>query len=440
MKHYVGHKIYCLHLGALLLVLLPPPPIEFPKTWDDYVYNFTNAPGRVPTFLYGPRLKKLDEKRSRLLLVRLLAPGQPAAMREKAIETLGYGAFTKAIPEIVAIAANTNEEDMLRYDAVNLGLRFMKDERAVDAAISFLHDRSRNVRLGALIALGGNGTDKAIRVLKQCLESGEERFHVIGALAETRNPVAGKIVFDLCPIESLSDASIACQYCGAMWACKVPEAQGTILTLMKRTDFDRQTATYVNEMAIWYFADFPRAEVSPFLLPYFGGTNASPSVGYYPILWAYATSPKIDEDVRAKLQVVARKIYPEGRFEVVDSAEKKRGTKSPGEIPDIIKAILQYEWEKRGRDRGWIENGVFLILDGKDPDASILAKFKGLPYPVRPGSEHKGLAFLSYFETEYFRWVNADQIIVGMDSDSYLVVRKGTQWVTVFPERSPVVP
>ena len=403
-------------------------------SWDQVIRDFNSLSSddlnRVEDA--GRKLIKLDEQRATTYLISSLPTNQPAEVRKRAIRAIAAGTIKAAIPQLIQIALNTNEVFDLRYTALNPGLQNMKDERAAQTAKRLLHDPERHIRIAAYWVLSGNPSNDGVKALGESLATCEPdlRGSVILALLHTGYPESARIVFDLVPLDQITD-SIAVPYCSIMTSYEFSAAQDTILKLMQRN-------ANVRLAALAYFERFPRVEVSPFILQFFESKNSPfrQSLEFYPMLWIYATSPNIAEDVRAKLRVLVQKFYPEAKFDNTEASQENRGATLNAEMPEIIKAVYRYEWEKPKTDlAGWMKKGFFLMLEGKDANPETLAKFNGLPFPVHPGSEYMDYGALMCFTTNTMRWVTGNQLLVrvglGGGEDIFLVVRKEGHWSTV---------
>ena len=79
----------------------------------------------------GRRLKELDPKRAAAFLIPFLAKTQPDGVRVKAIGALGWSSFHEAIPALSAIALDATDNEAIRAQALNPGLRYMKHPEAL---------------------------------------------------------------------------------------------------------------------------------------------------------------------------------------------------------------------------------------------------------------------------------------------------------------------
>jgi hypothetical protein len=130
-----------------------------PRTWDQVVVDFMAWPDAAHSDYEGRRLKELDRARAFSFLIPFLAKDQPISLRVKAIYALGWNAFHEAIPALTAIAQDETEDEYVRGEALNPGLRYMNRQEALSVARSLANHKSEHIHKNASWVISSYGTD-----------------------------------------------------------------------------------------------------------------------------------------------------------------------------------------------------------------------------------------------------------------------------------------
>lgn len=130
-----------------------------PRTWDQVVADFMAWPDSAHADYEGRRLKELDRERAVSFLIPLLAKDQPAGLRVKAMCAVGWNAFYEAIPALAAIAQDETEDEYVRGEALNPGLRYMQRQEALSVARSLANHKSERIRKNAFWVLSSHKAD-----------------------------------------------------------------------------------------------------------------------------------------------------------------------------------------------------------------------------------------------------------------------------------------
>lgn len=267
-------KYICLRLVICQLILISTPvawaSFEAPpdtRTWEQVTADFVKEQDARNSFhgKDGLRLKELDPKRAVEFLMPFLAKDRPLQMRMKAIGGLGQAAFQEAVPTLSKIAKDVTDDENVRAQALNPGLRYMNNPMAVEAAASVVADKSRAVRISAYWVLSDSGTEEAVKALEGRIQTKDLSFfelqNLIHALNFTKHPRAAMIIFANCDFQTLpNDESLLSAYSSAMEQSRIPEAQKTMLRIAQQPDC-RISAYY----ALLYFSSFPSEDVVPAL-------------------------------------------------------------------------------------------------------------------------------------------------------------------------------
>ena len=229
------------------------------RTWDEVVVHLQSpvVPGRWYASEDGKRLKELDEPCAAAFLMSLL--GTPH--RANAMEALGWGVFKEAIPALAAIALDKKAEN--RVLALNPGLRYMNDQRAIDTAKTLSTDDEPAVREAAYWVLSGHGTDEAVTTLQKRLKEGDAQktSELIYALNFSKHPRAGDIVFENSRWPKvINDESTLRAYALTMTNYSVVRASDRMLSVMENEN------SLIRFYALRYFGKFPRQEAAEAIL------------------------------------------------------------------------------------------------------------------------------------------------------------------------------
>lgn len=249
-------------VAALALSLAPPDT----RSWDQVAADFAarEAQSANDGMDDGHRLKELNPKQAVTFLTPFLAKDRPFGLRVKAIGALGWSSFQEAVPALSAIAKDETENESIRAQALNPGLRYMKSADAVATATSLATHKSDYIRGSAYWVLSDHATDSAIEVLSSRLRAKDKPLlgQLVYALYFSKHPKAGRIVFDLVDFTVLKDdQNLLEAYATTMEQYRIPEAQQHMLALAKQP-----TQSLPSYYALRYFASFPREEVVPALI------------------------------------------------------------------------------------------------------------------------------------------------------------------------------
>ena len=247
----------------------------------------------------GCRLKKLDPKRALTFLMPFLAKDRPLGLRVKAIGALGWSSLQDAVPALSVIAKDATESEQVRAMALNPGLRYMKSPEAVKTASSLAADQSKSIRGSAYWVLSDHGTDSAIEVLESRLRSNDRPLlkQLMYALAFSKHPRAGKIVFDLVDFPAIQhDEELLTAYSITMAQYSIAEAQQNMLDVAQQPG--RPLSSYY---ALCYFGSFPSEAVASVLIAYIEADR--PANDLYESVTRFINSPKLTEESRRKLSV-----------------------------------------------------------------------------------------------------------------------------------------
>ena len=177
------------------------------RTWDEVAHDCTSKDAQHANDgqYDGKRLKELDADRAVNFLLPFLQEDQPSGLRVKAIGALGWSSFHEAIPLLSAIALDDMEDDKIRQQALNPGLRYMNHRDAVSTAKSLVYDDSYGIRISSYWVLSGNGTDAAVSILQECISSKntDNLRDLIFALINSKHPRAGEIIFKNCTFDTI---------------------------------------------------------------------------------------------------------------------------------------------------------------------------------------------------------------------------------------------
>ncbi len=287
--------LLCSAETAFCLSIAPPDK----RTWEQVTADFIAREGQHANDgdYDGRRLKELDPKRAVSFLMPFLAKDCSFGLRVKAIGALGWSSFKEAVPALCAIAKDATDNEEVRAEALNPGLRYMKNPQAVETAASLAEDNSVRIRGSAYWVLSDHGTDKAVAVLEARLRSNDRPLfrQLIYALAFSKHPRAGQIVFDNCAFSTLQpDEELLRAYSIAMESYHVPEAQQNMLTVAQQPGHPL-SAYY----ALRYFSAFPRQDVVPALIARIEA--AKPVNDLYETVTQFIKSPKITDESKKTL-------------------------------------------------------------------------------------------------------------------------------------------
>ena len=281
--------------AAFAVVCYGPPD---KRTWEQVTANFAAREAEIANDgqYDGRRLKELDSKRGAAFLIPFLSKDQKYGVRVKAIGALGWASFQEAIPALSAIALDPSENDPIRGQVLNPGLRYMKHPEAVKTASALANDKSAYIRSGALWVLSNHGTDEAIEVLAARLRANDKPllWQLMNALTLSGHPRAGKIVFDLVDFAAVQkDEGQLVAYATAMAQYHIPEAQQNMLALAKQPDH------LLSEYVLQYFSAFPREDLVSKLVAHI---EADKDVSFlHTTVTEFIKSPKISPESKAKL-------------------------------------------------------------------------------------------------------------------------------------------
>ena len=244
------------------------------RSWDEVTHDFVTGPAdaAMDGGQDGQRLRELDPKRAAAFLLPFLTREQPHGLRLKAIKALGNGSFKEAIPALSAIAMDTTEAEDIRYSALNPGLRYMYHPEAIRTASALVNDKAFQVRSAAFWVLSDNGSDAAVSVLAERLrvKDPQDTIDLINAIAyaHSRNPKAGKILFDQYRFRDLvADEKLLIAYASAMSQCRIPDARQMMLEIALYPEEGPMTIRPTAcDYALGYFESFPCKEVVPVLI------------------------------------------------------------------------------------------------------------------------------------------------------------------------------
>ena len=242
-----------------------PAPDERP--WDQVIHSFesTHAQNANDGEWDGRRLLTIDRDKAITYLLSAIATNQADNIRLKATGALGWCNVTDGIPALVALALNETEPTSLRKSALNPGLRYMKDDRTLIAALPLATNGNEQIRSEAYWALSGNGTIQAIRGLDHALmrESPARKEEVIRALNYSENPLAGQVVLNYYATGELPDDERTMRsFANCMNTYRRAEAQHIMRPLCRDED------SLVALMALQYFGSFPNNDVAQDLITY----------------------------------------------------------------------------------------------------------------------------------------------------------------------------
>jgi hypothetical protein len=269
------------------------------RSWEQVTADFLAREGRHANDgeYDGRRLKELDARKAAAFLIPLLAKDQPYALRVKAIGALGWSSFQEAIPALSAIAMDASDNEEIRAEALNPGLRYMKHSEAVKTATALTADKSVRIRNGAYWVLSGHGTDDAIEVLAARLQAKDAPLieELINALTYSEHPRAGKLVFEHVDFSVLPhDEPHLSAYSIAMEHYRIPEARQNMLILAKQRDMPLSCF-----YALRYFGAFPREDVVPTLIAYIEAKK--PVNDLYETVTEFIKSPAVGKKSKSKL-------------------------------------------------------------------------------------------------------------------------------------------
>ncbi len=401
------------------------------RSWDEAVQLFTSSSPSLDIEYVGRKLKEVDEKKAAAYLIPLLATNQTAQLRKRAITAISGGAIKAAVPELIAIALDTNEAVDVRYAALNPGLRYMGDDRAVKTAKQLLHDPNGLIRIGSYCVLSGNPSDESVEALKNSLATCEpdHRYHLIWALCHTGRPETARIVFENCPLDWIANDDVARAYCGIMTRYAFSRAQENILKLIPRNDGS------VLYEALAYFEHFPRSEAAKYLMTYLGDEKRVlfGRLQTYPLLWSFYSSPKISAEIKAKLEPHILKSNPELEYLKINAPQKVIVERTV-EALNIYEAVfLHLIRDSASRAQS---HPFFLTVEGKDPSPDFLRRFRDKGMNVNPSSMFALSGF--YCHVDNCRWIDDNQVIVSGGhsnrSNLYLVIRKDGKWIVAKDE------
>lgn len=271
------------------------------RTWEEVVASFGQPRDYWDERDNGWRLKALDEERASDFLLPLL---QQNNRRYAAIDALGWGAFRQAIPALSAIALDEKEDPGWRVNALNPGLRYMQDSRAVKTAQLLVHHKEVPIRHAAYWVLSQHGTPEAVGTLKKLLEEGAkgEIGPLINALYHSQRPEVGEIVFESSKWEQVTqDKGASLGYASVMAKYPVERASDQMLALLQSED------SLTRHYATMYFSHFPRQEAAEATLGLVGnGGLPHADTEIQKAIKALSKSEVISGEVREKLRALIR--------------------------------------------------------------------------------------------------------------------------------------
>jgi hypothetical protein len=286
-----------LSIAASAFATMHEPPDT--RSWEQTTADFVARVGRHANDGYhdGLHLKELDAKRAAAFLIPFLAKNRPYGLRLKAIGALGWSSFHEAIPALSTIALDATDNEEIRAEALNPGLRYMKNPDAVKTATALAADKSVSIRSGAYWVLSGHGTDAAIEVLSARLCASDTPLieQLIFALTLSKHPRAGKVIFEHVDFSALPHNERHFQaYSIAMEHYRIPEAQQNMLFLAQQPEWPLSCF-----YALRYFSAFPREDVAPALIAYIEANK--PLTDLYETVSEFIKSPKVGDETKSKL-------------------------------------------------------------------------------------------------------------------------------------------
>ena len=376
-------------------------------TWGEITKHFISNEGTsAHDGQYdGQRLKALDPKRAAAFFMPFLAKDQPRGLRIKAIGALGWCSFQEATPALSGIAKDDTETEEVRADALDPGLRYMKNPDAAHTAASLVADKSKQIRGSAYWVLSNCGTDDAIEILEARLRSDDRPLlsELIYALIFSKHPRAGRIIFDSVDITTLlHNEDLLRAYATAMGSFQVADAQQNMLTIAQQPDHPL-SAYY----ALLYFRFFPNEQSVPALISYaeYKGEAAG---NLYGVVTEFFESPKISAQSKAKLSAFI--------ISSPDSVASETKVRVAGGFEPSVrlkaKDILSME------DIGPVDQWT---------DFDIVFSLRGVPWEVTPqtfvqlaaakGKRSYGSALVSLFSI--YRWDEAKKTFVFVGNRNY---------------------
>ena len=274
------------------------------RTWEQVVESFLDneAGDPVDGERDGRRLLELDRRKAVTFLKEHLDRSHSLGIRRKAIWALGGCSVAEAFPEFASIARDEKENRLIRAAALSPGLRYMKRQDAVDIAASLMNSPDGNIRRSAYLVLSEHGTDQCVRLLQQALNRQEDLVGLVGAIAGTNNPKAGKIVFDAVDLDSaMKDRELLRSYVRAMVAYKVKEA----IPLMFRLTDHEDNIVALN--AIQFFREYPQEELVPRLVGFVLREDNPLGHSVYDTFLSFLNSPNISSASKEKLRNIMKR-------------------------------------------------------------------------------------------------------------------------------------
>ena len=290
--------IFLLIVATTFATTYAPPDT---RSWEQVTVDFIAHPGRFAKDgdYGGRRLKELDPKRAAAFLIPFLAKTQPDGVRVKAIGALGWSSFHEAIPALSAIALDATDNEAIRAQVLNPGLRYMKHPEALKTASALIADPSPNIRRGALWVLSEHGTDEAVELLAARLRANDKPLldQLMCALYFSKHPRAGKLVFSSVAFSNLADERCRHAYALTMEAYRLAEAQQNMLLIAQQPD-QPSSAHY----ALRYFTSFPREDVAPALIAFIESKRYSGDL--YNTVTEFIKSPNVADKTKATLSAL----------------------------------------------------------------------------------------------------------------------------------------
>lgn len=283
--------------GEIALAISYAPPDE--RSWDEVVATFTLVDPEQPNGERdGSRLKELDPKRAASFIIPFLSKSQPRLLRIKAITACGVG-LQECVPALSAIARDPSEEEWLRSQALNFGLRNVQHPDAIRTAIDLVEDKSLQVRRSAYWVLAEHGTDEAVAVLVKRLRAKDLPLtrDLIYTFLTSKRPDASKIVFENCVLKDLPPDALGA-YAEVMRTSFFPPAEEAMFSLLPGADWPLQARVLA------YFSAFPREDVVPYLIKHIETDRFGKNGTAAETVATFLESPKISAESKGKLRAL----------------------------------------------------------------------------------------------------------------------------------------
>jgi hypothetical protein len=242
------------------------------RTWEHVVAHLTDiSPNNTSDRgeRDAKRLKELDYHKALETLLPLLSCGNPEILRLRVIDGIGRCGFREAIPAIEKIVSAPTETLGLRRLALNIGLRYMESDKAVDIAERYVDDKDEGMRRSAHWVLSDHGGNREIMILEKCLKTDRElRANILFALYGTGNEKVGHLVFKILDVQEVhTNTYIAWIYSEIMAQYRIPEASEVMFSLFSHE------SSRVKRNALVYFIRLPHVTAIPVMIKYLEDCN-----------------------------------------------------------------------------------------------------------------------------------------------------------------------